>query len=167
MHKIVNGYFTLIQMLAVICLVTMVVLVFGNVVLRYGFNESILISEEVSRWAFVWLTFLGAVVVLRERGHMGVDMAIRLLPSRGERGCLIMSQLLMLFCSGLLVWGSWKQMQINWNIPSPVSGWSMGMFYASGAFFGVSASVIHVYEAVRLASGGEIFRPDESLEQHH
>lgn len=58
MHKIIDGYFTLIRVLAVLCIITMVVLVFGNVVLRYGFNESILISEEISRWAFVWLTFL-------------------------------------------------------------------------------------------------------------
>lgn len=164
MHKIIDGYFTLIRVLAVLCIITMVVLVFGNVVLRYGFNESILISEEISRWAFVWLTFLGAIVVLRERGHMNVDIVLRLLPSWGERGCLIISQLLMLFCSGLLLWGCWQQMQINWNIPSPVSGWSMGLFYASGALFGVSACVIHIYEAARLASGGEIFHPEESFE---
>lgn len=90
---------------------------------------------------------------------MNVDIVLRLLPSWGERGCLIISQLLMLFCSGLLLWGCWQQMQINWNIPSPVSGWSMGLFYASGALFGVSACVIHIYEAARLASGGEIFIP--------
>lgn len=164
MHKIVDGYFILIRVLAILCLITMVVLVFGNVVLRYGFNESILISEEISRWAFVWLTFLGAVVVLRERGHMSVDMALRLLPSWGERGCLILSQLLMLMCSGLFFWGSWQQIEINWTVPSPVAGWSMGLFYAPGAFFGVSACVIHIFEAIRLLRGGEIIRPLEPLE---
>ena len=37
----------------------MVVLVFGNVVLRYAFNSGLTMSEEVSRWLFVWLTFMG------------------------------------------------------------------------------------------------------------
>lgn len=166
MHKLVDGYFTLLKVLAIICLVTMVVLVFGNVVLRYGFNESILISEEISRWAFVWLTFLGAVVLLRERGHMSVDLALRALPSWGERGCLILSQLLMLACSGLFFWGSWQQMEINWNVPLPVAGWSMGLFYGSGVFFGISACLIHLYEIARLALGGEIPRPDLSVELH-
>lgn len=46
-------------------LAVMVVLVFGNVVLRYGFNSGITVSEEVSRWLFIWGTFLGAVVALR------------------------------------------------------------------------------------------------------
>lgn len=45
----------------------MVVMVFGNVVLRYAFNSGIAISEEVSRWLFVWITFLGAIVAVRER----------------------------------------------------------------------------------------------------
>lgn len=166
MLKVIEGYFILLKVLAIICLITMVVLVFGNVVLRYAFNDSILISEEISRWAFVWLTFIGAVVVLRERGHMGVDLALRALPSWGERGCLMVSQLLMLVCSGLFFWGSWQQMQINWTVPSPVAGWSMGLFYGSGVFFGVSACAIHLYELVRLAGGGDIHRPDLSAEVH-
>ncbi|MDV5863313.1 TRAP transporter small permease [Pseudomonas mendocina] len=166
MTKLVDAYFNLLKLLAVICLVTMVVLVFGNVVLRYGFNESILISEELSRWAFVWLTFLGAVVLLRERGHMTVDLALRAMPSWSERGCMILSQLLMLGCSGLFLWGSWQQVQINLHVPSPVSGWSMGFFYGAGVFFGASACVIHVYEALRLSLGGELVLRDPLDEIH-
>jgi TRAP-type C4-dicarboxylate transport system permease small subunit len=48
-----------------VMLAVMVVLVFGNVVLRYGFGSGITVSEELSRWLFVWLTFLGALVALR------------------------------------------------------------------------------------------------------
>ncbi|MBA4681605.1 TRAP transporter small permease [Pseudomonas chengduensis] len=166
MTKLVDAYFNLLKLLAVTCLVTMVVLVFGNVVLRYGFNESILISEELSRWAFVWLTFLGAVVLLRERGHMTVDLALRAMPSWSERGCMILSQLLMLGCSGLFLWGSWQQVQINLHVPSPVSGWSMGIFYGAGVFFGASACVIHVYEALRLSLGGELVLRDPLDEIH-
>lgn len=166
MHKLIEGYFTLLKVAGIICLVTMVVMVFGNVVLRYAFNESILVSEEVSRWAFVWLTFLGAVILLRERGHMNVDLALRVLPQWGERGCLILSQLLMLACSGLFLWGSWQQVQINLNVPSPVTGWSMGLFYGAGVFFGLSACLIHLYEIVRLAKGGELPRPAPDAELH-
>ena len=65
----------------------MVVLVFGNVVLRYGFNSGITVSEEVSRWLFVWLTFLGAIVALKEHGHLGSDMLVARLPPRGKKRC--------------------------------------------------------------------------------
>ena len=59
-----------IDTLLAAALAIMVVLVFGNVVLRYGFNSGITTSEELSRWLFVWVTFLGAVVALNERTHL-------------------------------------------------------------------------------------------------
>ena len=59
-------------------------MVFGNVVLRYGFNSGLTASEELSRLFFVWLTFLGAVVALREHGHLGVDTLVRRLPRPGQ-----------------------------------------------------------------------------------
>ena len=50
----------------------MVILVFGNVVLRYGFNSGIMFSEEVSRFLFVWMVFLGSVLMLRYKVLMCV-----------------------------------------------------------------------------------------------
>ncbi len=65
MHEVLDWYCGLIKVLAVACLAGMVVLVFGNVVLRYGFNSGIVVSEEAARWLLVWLTFLGAIVALQ------------------------------------------------------------------------------------------------------
>ena len=73
MARLVDGYFWLLKFLIALFLAIMVVLVFGNVVLRYAFNSGITVSEELSRWLFVWLTFLGAIVAMREHGHLGVD----------------------------------------------------------------------------------------------
>ncbi|SHJ37261.1 MULTISPECIES: TRAP transporter small permease [Pseudomonas] len=166
-RKLVAGYFHLLKVIAVISLVLMVVLVFGNVVLRYGFNQGITVSEELSRWAFVWLTFIGALVVLRDRGHMGVDIALKHMPRWGERISLIISQLLMLACSLLFLRGSWLQTDINWNFPSPVTGLSMGWFYGVGIVFGLSASFIHLYEIFLLIMSKDIRQPDSSkLEAH-
>ena len=58
MTRIVHAYFTLLKAVIVICLAAMVVMVFSNVVLRFIFNSGIPVSEELSRWSFVWLTFL-------------------------------------------------------------------------------------------------------------
>ncbi|MBS1156514.1 MAG: C4-dicarboxylate transporter permease, partial [Proteobacteria bacterium] len=61
-----------LEWLLIAILGLMVVLVFGNVVLRYGFNSGITFSEEVSRFLFVWMVFLGSVLMLRDNGHLGV-----------------------------------------------------------------------------------------------
>lgn len=139
MNKIVDGYFTLLKIIITLCLATMVVLVFGNVVLRYGFNMGITASEEISRLLFVWLTFLGAIVALREHGHLGVDMLVRRLPSVGKKICLVVSHLLMIYVSWLMLDGSWSQTLINIDVAAPATGFSMGLFYGVGVVFGVSA----------------------------
>ena len=66
MQRIVEGYFHLLKLAIVVCLALMVVLVFGNVVLRYALNMGITVSEELSRFLFVWMTFLGAIIAFRE-----------------------------------------------------------------------------------------------------
>src|SRR5687768_15471997 len=83
MQKIVNGYFHLLKVTMVLCLVLMVILVFGNVVLRYGFNSGITVSEELSRMFFVYLTFCGAIVAMRDHLHLGVDSLVKRLPVLG------------------------------------------------------------------------------------
>ena len=91
-------YVKALEAALIVCMVLMVVLVFGNVVLRYGFNSGIAVSEEVSRLLFVWLTFLGAVLAMREKAHLGVDTLVRKLSPVGRRACAVTSQLLMLAC---------------------------------------------------------------------
>ena len=66
MGRIIDLYCRILKFTIAVCLAVMVVLVFGNVVLRYVFNSGITMSEELSRWLMVWLTFLGAIVALRE-----------------------------------------------------------------------------------------------------
>ena len=76
MNQVIARMCWLIDQMIAAMLAVMVVLVFGNVVLRYVFNSGISVSEELSRWLFVWLTFLGAVVALHERAHLGSDMLV-------------------------------------------------------------------------------------------
>jgi TRAP-type transport system small permease protein len=153
MARILDLYCSLLKVILAVCLAVMVVLVFGNVVLRYGFNSGITISEELSRWLLVWLTFLGAIVALREHAHLGVDTLVRMLPAYGKRICFIINYCLMLFADWLLLTGSWRQTIINIDDRAPATGLSIGIFYAVGVIFGVSAGVILLYDLYRVISG--------------
>src|SRR5437764_6359906 len=131
----------------------MVVLVFGNVFLRYAFNSGITISEELSRWLLVWLTFLGAIVAVREHAHLGVDTLVRMLPASGKRICFIVNYCLMLYADWLLLAGSWRQTIINIDDRAPAPGLSLGIFYFVGVVFGVSAGILLLYDLLRVVSG--------------
>ena len=133
MERVLDLYCGLLKGVIALCLAVMVVLVFGNVVLRYGFNSGITVSEELSRWLLVWLTFLGAIVAVREHSHLGVDSLVRMLSPMGKRICFIINYCMMLFADWLLLTGSWQQTLINWDDRAPATGLSIGIFILSGS----------------------------------
>ena len=51
MQTVVDKFFKLLEFLVVACMVAMVIMVFGNVLLRYVFNSGITVSDEMSRTA--------------------------------------------------------------------------------------------------------------------
>jgi TRAP-type transport system small permease protein len=160
--RLVDGYFRLLKFTIAACLAVMVVLVFGNVVLRYGFNSGITVSEELSRWLFVWMIFLGAIVALRRRAHLGMDSLVERLPVAGRKACFALSHVLMLFCVWLFLKGSWQQTVINIDVHAPATGLSSGFFYGIGIVFCVSAAGILLNNLYRLVTGRI---PDDELIQ--
>jgi TRAP-type C4-dicarboxylate transport system permease small subunit len=133
-------------------------MVFGNVVLRYGFNSGITASEELSRWLFVWMTFLGAIVAVRNHAHLGTDTVVSRLPLAGKKACFVAAHVLMLGLCGLMAKGAWQQAVINYGTTSAVMEASMAWFYASGLVFSVLAGLLIALELVQFATG----RLDES-----
>ena len=59
--------------LLIVLLLAMACIVFANVVLRYTTGDSIVWAEEVARHLMIWVTFLGAGLVLRFGGHVAID----------------------------------------------------------------------------------------------
>ena len=153
LQTVIDRLCRLLSFVMVVFLALMVVMVFGNVVLRYGFNSGITVSEELSRWLFVWMTFLGSLVAVRNHAHLGTDSLVARLPVRGKKICLGLSHLLMLYLCWLMFQGSWQQTVINWSTTSAVMEISMGYFYASGVFFAVVAALFILNDFVRLVTG--------------
>ena len=152
-QNLIDRLCRLLSAVMVLFLAIMVVLVFGNVVLRYAFNSGITLSEELSRWLFVWMTFLGALVALRSHHHLGTDSLIARLPVTGKKFCLGASHVVMLYLCWLMFRGAWQQTLINWGTDSPVMGASMGWFYASGLFFSALGALFIANDLWRLLTG--------------
>jgi TRAP-type C4-dicarboxylate transport system permease small subunit len=153
LDTILRRYCRLLDGLIAACLAAMVVLVFGNVVLRYAFNSGIAVSEELSRWLFVWLTFMGGVVGLRQHTHLGTDMLVGRLGPIGKKACLVLAYALMLLMCWMLFNGSLEQTKINWDVTAPSSGASMAWFYSVGLVFSVSAALVLLADLYRLLTG--------------
>ncbi len=153
MKKPIDLFFKLLELLVVLSLVAMVIMVFGNVVLRYGFNSGILVSEEMSRYCFIWLTYIGAMIAMRERGHLGVDTLVKHLPRAGKKLCLFASEALMLLCNVLFFIGTWKMHELQVTNVSPVVGISMIWIYGIGYLVAVVMALFNLHVLWRLVSG--------------
>jgi TRAP-type transport system small permease protein len=142
MHTLTRLFSRLFEGIVVFCMATMVTLVFLNVVLRYGFNSGLALSDEGARYLFVWLTFIGAVIALRDNTHLGIDLLFRRLSAFGQRCCAVLAELLMLFCCGLFFLGSYKQTLINMDNLSPVAEIPLGWMYAAGVVCSLAMAAI-------------------------
>lgn len=133
------------------CLALMAVLVFGNVVLRYGFDSGLAWSEELARLLFVWLIFLGAILASRQHAHLGFDSVVRRLPAAGKKAVLVVNGALMLIACGFFVAGGWQQTVINLDNSYPVLGISYAWLHGVSIVFGFGAGisiVLNVWDAL-------------------
>lgn len=153
MQKAVDYFFKLLEFLVVVALVAMVIMVFGNVVMRYAFNSGILVSEEMSRYCFIWLTYIGAMIAMREREHLGVDTLVKHLPRLGKKVCLLLSEALMLLCNALFFVGTWKMHALQVTNVSPVVGISMIWVYGIGYVVAVVMGIFNLATLWRLFTG--------------
>jgi TRAP-type C4-dicarboxylate transport system permease small subunit len=153
LQNLIDRFCGLLSAVMVLFLALMVVMVFGNVVLRYGFNSGITVSEELSRWLFVWMTFLGALVALRSHAHLGTDSLVSRLPVVGKKICLGLTHVLMLFLCAVMFRGAWQQTVINWSSTSAVMEASMAWFYAAGLMFSIFAFLFILNDFWKLVSG--------------
>jgi TRAP-type C4-dicarboxylate transport system permease small subunit len=153
MQKAVDHFFRLLEYLLIALLSGMAIMVFGNVILRYAFNSGLTVSDELSRYFFVWLTFIGAVVGFREYGHMGVETLVARFGRNGRIVFMLLSNVMIVAVSGIFVWGTWKQLPINMSMKAPVTGLSMGWVYGIGLFTGAGCVLIAVERIFRLLTG--------------
>ncbi len=142
MKKLFDGLFVVLKLFAAFCLVAMIIMVFGNVVLRYAFNSGITVSEELSSWGLTWMTYTAGLVALRDHGHLGFDAVLTKFPPVVQRILLAIAHILMIWMMWLFLEGSWQQTIINLGNMAPASGISLGALYGVGIVFSVVAILV-------------------------
>ena len=134
------------EILSGIFMVLMFLATFANVVARYLFNWPIQWAEEFSRYAFIWVVFLGAVVCTKHKRHISIDSLVTVLPSHVQPWVNLAADLLTLalmviiiWYGGILTWGA-TQVTATLNVPQymiyivvPASG-VLGALYGLGDF---------------------------------
>ncbi|HOX88911.1 MAG TPA: TRAP transporter small permease [Burkholderiaceae bacterium] len=151
--------------LMALALAAMVVLVFGNVVLRYGFGTGLAWGEEISRLLFVWLVFIGATSAYPRGEQMAFTGLVARFKGRALLAATLLVHLAVLVSCVLVAWGAWQQVMVGTNSKSVVLGYPMWLLplpaFVSSLVIGVAA-LANLMQRRALVLGHEI--PDGDYE---
>lgn len=137
-----------IKFLMVVAMAVLCVLVFLNVVLRYGFNSNLILTEEVARYIFVWMTFLGAILAFARSRHVNVDLVLRMLPNRPRLVVELLADAIILVCCYLIIRGCFELAALNTINHLPITGMPVSWLYIAGLPFGICIALLTLRNAV-------------------
>ncbi|MCP4596476.1 TRAP transporter small permease [Neptuniibacter sp.] len=98
--KLEEGFLSLL-------LVSMTLLVFAEVVARFGFNAGIHWAQEVTLLLAAWFVLFGASYGVKVGAHIGVDVFVKMFPHNTHRFITLVAIGLCLVYCGLFLYGSW------------------------------------------------------------
>ncbi len=101
----------------------MAMLTFVNVVLRYGFNSSIIWSLEVVLVLFAWLVLFGVAYGFKVTAHLGVDALTNLLEPRMRKAAALLAGAFTIFYAVMLLKGAWDQWAPFADLPPTTGKW--------------------------------------------
>ena len=144
MNKLLDKVFRGIDIFTGILTGAMVLFVFLNVVLRMVFNSGLTWSEELARYLFVDVTYIGAISAMRANAHMTVDMVISKVNPPLQMLFYLVSQGLIAALMLILVHGSYKMVLQNTAARTAALGIPYALLYSLGILTGVAICVLAV-----------------------
>ncbi len=101
----------------------MTMLTFVNVVLRYGFNNTLIWSLEVTLVLFAWLVLFGVAYGFKVTAHLGVDAITNLLSPGPRRLVALAAGAVTIFYALLLMKGAWDYWAPFAELPDTTGTW--------------------------------------------
>jgi TRAP-type C4-dicarboxylate transport system permease small subunit len=89
-------------------MVLMSVTTFANVLARYFFNSPIQWAEELARYSFIWVVFMGAVVCTKRKRHIAIDFLLQSLPPRASAWLRVLADLCTLGIALVIARYGWR-----------------------------------------------------------
>lgn len=144
MNKFMDKLFKGIDYFTGILTGLMVLFVFLNVVLRTFFNSGLTWSEELARYLFVYVTYIGAISAMRANGHLGVDTLISRVKPKAQMVMYLVSQAMIAVLMCILVHGAYKMVLQNTESRTAALGIPYSVLYFAGIITGISIAILAV-----------------------
>ena len=145
------------EAVVVVLMAIMVTTVAIQVFFRYVIDDPLSWTEELARYAFVWITFLGAAVAYRRRAHIVVDMMLHVIPIRARAALALAVEGMVTMTLLILVREGLRMVETTSNVMATMLQIPMSYIYAA---IPVSAVLMLAYQVERLVGVVRSRRPE-------
>ncbi len=101
----------------IVMFAAMVGIIFFQVIMRYVFNNSLSWSEEMGKFLFVWISWLGIGIGHRRKEHIKITMLVDKLPYRLNKAAEALTEIILIAICGITMYYGFTMIQIQMNIP--------------------------------------------------
>lgn len=143
---------------------SMIVITIGTeVVRRFALSYSSTWAEEVARYAFIYLVWIGVAAAVRDRAHIRIDVILGFLGNRIKTFIYILGDFIMLFVAVLALYFSYETLMISMKFQSVTHGLGVAQAWALAAVpFGFSLVCFRLFQSIwrdfkALASGSPVY----------
>jgi TRAP-type C4-dicarboxylate transport system permease small subunit len=134
----------------------MVAVVVAAVFARYVLNDSIVWAEELARYLFVWVSFLGGGLGVGTNIHVGVDSLVELLPALPKLVVQILAELMIVVFTAVLIWVGAQFAAFGMRADALLLPIAMGYVYLAvpvGCFVMLMNVLVHLHRHVLALAG--------------
>lgn len=101
---------------------TIVATIMVEVVRRFGLSYSSIWGEEIARYSFIYLAWIGAAAAVKRRAHIRIDVLLRYLPERGKAALYLFGDIVTLILAVIVLWLSLEPMMVSIKFGSVTHG---------------------------------------------
>ena len=138
MHRFLNGYYRLLNVLLGASVAILVVPVTLQMIARQtGLIPNWIWTEEMARFFFIWMVMLGAMIGVREGTHFDVDVWPEM-KARTNAVLRVASMALVLVFALIFIWYGYRFLMFGWNQTSELADLPMGFIFAAWPLTGIT-----------------------------
>lgn len=136
-----------IDYISIILFVFIFIVVLIQICLRYIFNNPLVWSEEMARYAFIWICYLGWALGTRNRSHIQINFFINLFPKMLKKIMTTFNSLLLVIFSIYMTMYGFKMTSNSIALPAITVPITIGVVYLIVPITGL---IIILYEIMYL-----------------
>lgn len=121
---------------------------FIEVVRREVFSYSSIWGEEIVRYSFIYLAWIGAAAAVKERGHIRIDVILNYVPRMVKHLLYIFGDLVMFMIALIALYWSWEAVHVSWKFGSVTHGLRISqVFFLFAVPFGFALVILRLIQS--------------------